>query len=493
MSTDTAAETTAAPEKVKLTLEVKIDKPSACERHVTVGVSREDVDRYLKEQFDEVAPKAELPGFRAGRAPRKLVEKSFRSQVTEQVKGKLLMDSLAQISDDHEFSAISEPDFDFDKVSIPDAGPLTFEFDIEVRPEFDLPQWKGLKIERLVREYNDADVEEHLKRLLARYGTRVTQDGPVVDGEGQFIRASLTFRLGDQVLNTLADEELEVRKVLSFTDGRLEDFNALVVGKSAGDKVTGKVKISNDSTNEAIRGQEVDIKIEIHEVRAVKLPELDEGFLDRIGGFESEADLRTEVKKELERQLAYQQDQGVRKQITSLLTIAANWDLPPDLLRRQAGRELERAVLELQRNGFDNNTIQAYANELRQNTLSSTATSLKEHFILERIAEEEKVDAEPGDYDAEIQLIADQMNESARRVRARLEKRGQIDTLRNQIVERKVIGLIKDNASFNDVPFVAPKNEITGVAFSVGGPSGDIAEAKHAGSDDEKRPGAITR
>lgn len=493
MSTDTAAETSIAPERVKLSLDVKIDKPSACERHVTVSVSREDVDRYLKEQFDEVAPKAELPGFRAGRAPRKLVEKSFRSQVTEQVKGKLLMDSLAQISDDHEFSAISEPDFDFDKVAIPEAGPLTFEFDIEVRPEFDLPQWKGLKIERLVREYSDADVQEHLQRLLARYGSRVTQDGPVGEGEGQFIRATLTFRQGDQVLSTLTDEEIEVRKVLSFVDGRLEDFNTLVVGKSAGDKVSGKVKISADAQNESLRGQEVEVDIEIHEVRAVKLPELDEGFLDRIGGFENETDLRTEVKKELERQMQYQQDQGIRKQITSLLTIAANWELPPDLLRRQAGRELERSVMELQRNGFDNNTIQAYANELRQNTLTSTATSLKEHFILERIAEEEKVDAEPGDYDAEIELIADQMNESARRVRARLEKRGQIDTLRNQIVERKVIGLIKESATFNDVPYVAPKSEVTGVAFSISGIAAEIAEAKHAGSDDEKRPGSIAR
>ncbi len=493
MSTDITTETTAADEKPKLTLEVKIDKPSACERHVTVGVSREDVDRYLKEQFDEVAPKAELPGFRAGRAPRKLVEKSFRSQVTEQVKGKLLMDSLAQISDDHEFSAISEPNFDFDKVEIPEAGPLTFEFDIEVRPEFDMPQWKGLKIERPVREYTDADVEEHLKRLLGRYGTRVTQEGPVAEGEGQFVRANITFKNGEEVVSVLNDEEIEVRKVLSFSDGRIEDFASLVIGKSAGDKVTGKVKITDDSTNEALRGKDVDAEIEVLEVRAVKLPDLDEGFLDRIGGFESESDLRVEVKKELERQLQYQQDQGVRKQITALLTIAANWDLPPALLRRQAGRELERSVLELQRNGFDNNTIQAYANDLRQNTLSSTATSLKEHFILERIAEEEKVDAEPGDYDAEIALIADQMNESARRVRARLEKRGQIDTLRNQIVERKVIGLIKDNASFADVPYVAPKNEVTGVAFSVGGSSADIAEAKHAGSDNEQRPGAITR
>ncbi len=100
----------------------------------------------MKDAFNELAPKAEVPGFRPGRAPRKLVESRFKEQVSNQVKGSLLMDSLGQVSEEHEFSAISEPDFDFDAVALPEDGPFTFEFDIEVRPEFDVPQWKGLKL-----------------------------------------------------------------------------------------------------------------------------------------------------------------------------------------------------------------------------------------------------------------------------------------------------------------------------------------------------------
>ncbi len=97
-STDTdpheGQEPAEATEKPKLTLEVKIDKPGACQRHVTVTVARADVDRYLTEAFDELKPKAEVPGFRPGRAPRKLVETRFKDQVSDQVKGSLLMDSL---------------------------------------------------------------------------------------------------------------------------------------------------------------------------------------------------------------------------------------------------------------------------------------------------------------------------------------------------------------------------------------------------------------
>ena len=96
-----------------------------------------------------------------------------------------------------------------------------------------------------------------------------------------------------------------------------------------------------------------------------------------------------------------------------LLTEAADWELPPDLLQRQSRRELERAVLELRRSGFSDAEIRAHENELRQNSAASTARAFKEHFILERIAEEEKIDAEPDDYDDEIRLIAAQSGESA--------------------------------------------------------------------------------
>ena len=78
--------------KEPLSLEVEVQTKSACERHVLVKIAREDVDRYFAKQFDELAPKAEVPGFRPGKAPRKLVENRFRLQVSDQVKGELLLD-----------------------------------------------------------------------------------------------------------------------------------------------------------------------------------------------------------------------------------------------------------------------------------------------------------------------------------------------------------------------------------------------------------------
>jgi trigger factor len=105
--------------------------------------------------------------------------------------------------------------------------------------------------------------------------------------------------------------------------------------------------------------------------------------------------------------------------------------------------------------------------------MASTARALKEHFILERIAEEEKIEAQSEDYDDEIKLIAEQMDESPRRVRARIEKKGLMDTLRNQIVERKVIELIEQHAQFRDVPYTPPTEDVVAVNYAAAGASAE--------------------
>ncbi len=476
------AETAKAEEKAKLKLEVKVNKPSTCERHVTVTIPREDIERYFTETFDELVPKAELPGFRAGKAPRRLVEKQFRDRAGDQVKGKLLMDSMAQVSEECDFSAISEPDFDFEAVVMPEEGPLTFEFNIEVRPEFDMPQWQGLSLEKPAHEYNDEDIDRNVRKLLAKYGQLVPVEGEAQADDHVVLNA--TFRKDGQDLSSLSEETVQLKKILSFADAKIEGFDKLMIGAKAGDKKTIDVTISNDAEEESLRGQTVQAEFEVMDVKRLELPELSHAFLDRIGGFEDEDELRDEVRKELERQLDYHQQQKLRQQITRELTKTAKWDLPEKLLKRQARRELDRAVMELKSAGFTDDIIQQHANQLRQNSLKTTEMALKEHFILERIAEDNKFEAEPADYDNEIRQIAAQSGESARRVRARMEKRGQIDTLRNQIVERKVINLITEAATIKDIPLELPSQDTVAVNFAIGEKQEvSIPEAKPGGEE----------
>jgi len=463
------------PERMDLTIEIQ--KRGACERHVIVTVSREDIDRYYDDEFSELVKTAVVPGFRTGHAPRKLIEARFRKDVGDSVKGKLLMAAIEQVNKDEALSPISEPDLDVAAVKLPESGPLTFEYDVEVRPEFDLPQWKGLSIKKPVHEITEADVDRRLESLLARHGRLVPYDGPAEMGD--YISVHLTFKDGETVLSSAEEEVLRIRPVLSFRDGRIKDFGKRMQGVKAGETREGKATLTDDAPNVALRGKEVTAVFEVLEVKRLEMPELTPEFLRVVGGFDSEEELREAVRDHLARQLEYEQHQRAREQITAALTVAADWELPAGLLKRQSHRELQRAVLELQRSGFSEEEIRAHENMLRQNSRSATARALKEHFILERIAEVEGITVEEADFDAEIELIARQTDESARRVRARIEKTGMWDALANQIVERKVIERILAEAVFTEVPFEFESTEDEAVDQAAGGhDEPDIPEAK---------------
>jgi trigger factor len=433
-----------------LDLTVAVETRSACERHVTVTISREDIDRYCDKAFSELMPTAAVPGFRPGRAPRKLVESRFRKEILDQVKGSLLVDSVTQVTETENFTAIGEPDFDLNAVEVPHEGPMTFEFNLEVRPEFDLPKYKGLTVDRPVRQFGEADVDRRLRAILARYGDLIPVDRPAAAGDYVSLHLSV-FHDGQQIDRA---EELVARvaSTLSLRDAVLTGFDKLIVGAAAGDVRKAAVEVSADAENEELRGQTVELQFEILEVKELKFPELTAEFLGEMGEFASENDLRQAIREDLSRQLVYLQNQEIRRQISNALTASADWDLPPGLLRRQAVREVERMVMELRSSGFSEAEIRARGNELRRNSMRATASALKEHFILERIAEEEKIDAQGNDYDREIELIALQSGQSPRRVRAQIEKRGLMDVLRNQIIERKVIELVRSQARFRDVP-----------------------------------------
>ena len=480
-------------EKQKLTLSVKVDETSACERHVTVSIPRDDIERYFSDKFDDLAPKAEVPGFRAGKAPRKLVENRFREQVEDQVKGSLLMDSLAQVSDDEDFSAISEPDFDFESINIPDEGPMTYEFNIEVRPEFEMPEWKGMNLKRTEQEFSDEEVDEEIVKLGSRSADMVPVDEAAKPGD--FLVIDLVAKHEGKEVSKASELLVELRNKLSFGDGQLDGFGELLEGAKSGDKKSATVKVSEYAMNEELQGKDVELEISLLDVKRLEPVDKDE-VAEKLG-IDSLDSLRELIKQNLASRLQYTQRQEIREQISELLTESATWELPQDLLKRQSRRELDRALIELRTSGFSDQDIQAQENQLRQNVMKRTETMLKEHFILERIAEAEAIEETDADYDLEIAKIAAQKNDSTRRVRARLERTGQMDALRNMIIEQKVLGLIEEHAQFKAVK---PKkneqaNETSAIDFFVSGTQlgEDIPEAKYADGGAEPLPNTVER
>jgi trigger factor len=472
----------------KLVQEVQINVLGACQRHVRVSIPREEIDRYVEETVGKLALDAVVPGFRPGRAPRKLVERRFRKEVLQQVKSSLLNDSVAQLIDDYDLVPISEPELEEEHVLLPETGPMVYEFHLEVRPEFELPQWKGLELESLDEQVTDQDVEEAVRALLLRYGTLEPTSEPAAKGD--HVTVNLTFRHGERLLRELREQELALAPRLLFRDAILEGFDALLAGARPGERRTGTLTLSSDVADPALRGQQVEVELEVLDVKRPQPAPINEALLQRVGGFQDEQELRQAVRRSLTLRYEFEARRHLRNQIRQKLLAQANWDLPPGLLRRQAQREIERFMLELRASGYDEDTILARVNEVRLDILANTRWALQEHFLLERIAEEEGIKLTEEDIDLEVALIAAQQQESPRRVRARLEKSNQMDALYNLAIERHVLQRILDHATFTKVERKKAEVSATALDESVCGeaapesapPSAELPPAQAAAS-----------
>lgn len=453
-SPDAGADQAAKEESAqRMDLDVTIESSGPCRKHVRVTVPREAIDGVLQSSVDELMQSAEVPGFRTGHVPEALIRKRFKTELADQVKQKVLMQSLEQISEDQNLDPINEPNLDLDSIEVPDEGDFEYEFDVEVRPEFDLPEYKGLEIERPTREITDADVEAYTQEFLEQYGQLEPVDAPARAGD--FVVVQLTVTHDGRTLKEFDEITLRVRRVLRFQDAELEGFDELMIGAAADDVREADITVSLEAENIAMRGEVVHARFEVLDVKRLRLPALDEDFLDRIG-VESADDLTSQVRNMLERQTTYQQRQSTRRQVLDKITESADWDLPEELVQKQVDNALRREVLEMQQAGFTTREIRARENELRQRSLSMTQQNLKEHFVLDRIAEQEKIQISHDEIDVEIALMAMQSGENPRRVRARLQKSGMIENLDAQIRERKAVDVILAHAKFTDTPMEAP-------------------------------------
>lgn len=453
-TTDAATAVDTPPVPEKLDQKVEITDAGPCKKHVKVTIDRKSINTRMDEKFSDLMVKtpAHIPGFRPGKAPKKIVQKKFFKEVASEVRTEVLMASLEQLADEADLSPLSPPELDPTGVVIPEdeSTPLVYEFNIEVRPEFTLPDYKGLKLRRPVYEFTDADVEKEGKKLLERFGTIVPKDGPATMDD--IIVADITIKDGESELNKVDDIRLRVEKKLALEDGVAEDFGKVMTGAKAGDTRTVDITLANELTNESLRGKKVQAAFAIKDVKAVRLPELTADVLTEFGV--RTADQFNElVRTRLERYMEYTQRSVARAEVLKVLAGEQNFELPQDLLKKQIRKTLARRVMEMKSSGMTDEEIAGRRRLLEQDAVRSTAAALKEHFVLQKIAELEKLEIEDADIDAEIDAIADRTNDSPRKVKARLEREDLIEALATELLERRALDMVLQGATYEDYAF----------------------------------------
>jgi trigger factor len=435
---------------VKLTQTVDISDVGPCKKHIKVSVSREDIDGRMGEKFKELGRDASVAGFRPGKAPRKLVELRFAKDVGEQVKTEVLLASLEQLAEDHDIAPLSSPNIDPNRIELPDKGPMVYEFDVEVRPQFDLPNYKGLKLKRPVHTFTPEEVDSEKRRLLAPYG-QVVPKAEHNAQLGDILVADVAIRDGQQEIGTIKEAQFRIDKQLAFKDGLAEKFAEQVKGANPGDKKIVDVKLSSYVANPNLKGKDVKATFDVKDVKTLRLPELTHEFLHTFG-VHNEGQFNELIDTILKRRLEYQQRRAARGQVLEQIAATATWDLPEDLLLRQARKAMARQVMEMRADGIAEAEIAQRQRLMQQDVLQNTALALKEHFVLQKIAEVEKIEVNDDDLNEEIERLADQSGESPRRVRARMEKEDLLEALAAEMIERKALDLILDSAEYEEVP-----------------------------------------
>ena len=453
--------------KRKLELEVSITDAGPCKKHLKITIPRSEIDHQYEESLESLRKDAAVPGFRPGRAPRQLIVKRFRKQVSQQVKSNLLMSSLDQIDKDYKLEPIVQPRLDIEAIEIPENGPMSFEMDVEVRPQFELPRYKGLKIKKPIAEVTEKDVDENLNRFLEGRGSVV----PKLEGNaeaGDYLVADLTFIGPDgEPLDELKEAEFRLQSELRFQNGTITGAAEALSGAARGETRELTAKLGSAVENPELRGASIPVKVSIHDLKRLRLPELNEAFFDSIG-IDNLEDLRGAVGETLRRKIELEQRQAMQRQIVDQLITSTPFELPTDLVTREERTTIQRLVAQLKRRGMTDKEIRASEASIRANAHESTLRSLKELLLLGRIADEEKIEVSEEDAALEIEAIAARTDESVRRVRARVEKEGGPDSLMTQILERKVIDRILEETEIEDLQTsIEPEEDVETIDYTL--------------------------
>jgi trigger factor len=166
---------------------VTIEEAGPCKKKVIIEIPQAKIKKITEKQYEDLRKEALVPGFRKGRAPRRLLEKRFGKETKEQIKLTLLSDASKSAIADNKLQALGEPDIDFEDIELPAEGPLTFDFELEVRPEFDLPKLEGIPVTRTKLEVTDEQIDREIEQMQRWAGVWTPREEEAAELEDQII------------------------------------------------------------------------------------------------------------------------------------------------------------------------------------------------------------------------------------------------------------------------------------------------------------------
>jgi trigger factor len=425
-------------------MELKIETLGPCRRKLRIEVPAGRVDGELERAYAEAGRGAVVPGFRPGKAPRKVVELHYGAKVREDIKERLIEESVASALREHRLSPAVPPRLDIGSFPLSSGQPFRFEVEVEVWPEVAASGYTGIKVAKKRIEAKEEDVEGYIRMLLDRHAEIIP-----IEGRGLREGDLALLDISGETDGTVFDEKSAVwieTGPKSYCDGFCENL----IGAAPGEVREFTLRLPAEGVREGFGGKEARFVVKVRELKEKRVPELNDEFCRGLGNCANPEELRASVRKDL---LAYAEAEArddLIRQINDYLLERHAVPLPETRAALDAVSLAQKAAGNLLARGLKKEDILERKEELLAVSRKDAEKRLALSLVYGSIARREKIAVTPAEVEARVARIAASAKREPAEVRAALEKDDRIDEIENDIAREKVEAFLLEKAKVRE-------------------------------------------
>jgi trigger factor len=420
---------------------------SPTRKEIKIEIEPEVVRAAYDRVSDKFSKVANVPGFRKGHATRDVVRSRYKGEIRGEVLQELVPEAINAAIQQHSLETIGEPEVHLEnEESLKKFGqePISVHVKLEVFPRVELGEYKGVEVARRVRPVADTDVDRIVAGLRENSASLI----PVED-RGAQPGDTVTVNFNGKFIDTPAEEDINVDDVdvVLGAEGVQQEFTDNLLEVKPEDEKTFQVDYPPDFSSKGLAGKRLEYTAKVSAVRRKELPELDDEWVASLNEeFDSVATLRTKLREDLEARAATEADHRLRSEIMRKLAAQHPFEVPATLVEHQTSNRLEAVVRDMIGRGIDPRNMELNWEGAREELRGQAEDDVRGSMLLERIAEEENLDASDGEIEAEIEAIATASGQSKEQVRAALTKEGGDRSIAGRLRNRKALDLLVESA-----------------------------------------------
>jgi len=410
---------------------------SSTKREIRVEIPVEEVTRETDSIIQKYQKLARIPGFRRGHVPASVIRQRFSEDLKSDVVEALVPRYFRKEADKQGLIPVSQPQVT--DLHLRDNEPLRFKATFDVMPEVKVEGYKELRAEKPEIIVTDDEVQQSLASIREQHATYTPVEGrPLADGD--YAQVSLDGRPKDGDGKPVHMDEIMVEIAGKDT---MPEFTENLRGASAGEERVFDVVYAQDAAEQRLAGKSFTYTVKVQSLKQKALPELDDQFATQLGEFKTLDEVRQRIREGMESERKHAAEHEAKDKLVAELVKRSEFEVPEALVERQVDVRLERGLRALAAQGMKAEDIKKMdLNRLRVGQRDQALQEVKASLLLDKIAEEEKIEVSDQEVNAEIEALAAQSKQTPEAIRARLTRDGALDRIRNRIRSEKTLDFL---------------------------------------------------